>query len=798
MLELVSSSNFIRSSDPIANLATIFIGIHRIGGAIVAAMPTWASKLYRQMGNTSSQPSPRELAKQRINLDPLERATRSPSQRPVAQDAQHKKRKRPLQDTNVNGEATQEIPNTQMVENGEQGPRMKGDPSKSRRPKARKTGHMRPPFPSPQPNLPSSSQLQLDPAASRPAEIWSMPSPHRPTSPPRESKDLRPADDSRMDVDADSIKIQARVALSDSSAVAKQSAVPEQVEPRRKRKKDRMTLDTDEEAERAKPRPKTSSSQSNDTKDAWMTRVDLARCEDSPGPEPAQDDEVHRNHHLKQPRSEKENKKKKGSSTKKQQTLVYSLGNGPSKGRFNDEEIQLADAIFESRRKEERKTDVEMRASIEDWTSVVDFKVELEAALPNRTKTAIRRFCKRHFSTRHSGEWSKEEDRDLLEAYKRYPDAWHEIGDVVNRGADNCRSRYKNHLQMGDKKQTGPWSHDEETRFVASVDECLEAIRGKIGSDGDKADDMINFGVVSQKIRNRSHQRCRAKWQQLRARGALEFDDEGHVSLTAHDSVPVERAHEESKNSRRLAERIDTLKDGDFHDLLTEIHTTFPDHAEQWRNETTVWAKIARANPKSAFALAGLRPAAYRAARDKFDPKGKIGKKKTIAATAALLALAIEKAADRDGTPMSRAHPKPSRSEGSVSSSRSRRRVKTPEMVGDSDASAWEENSPLSRKDVEHAGHDEIGEDNEDEEQSQQDETDVPGFIKQEDEESIDDRDVLQHHGVSPITPRSIKVSGSDGVQQDDESDSESSQSSDDDSDDSHDSHDSEEDSESN
>nr|POE78036.1 rna polymerase i termination factor [Quercus suber] len=632
-------------------------------------MLSWSEKLFR-MGNASSQPSPYAHTKIGQQLGQHGRsAPTSPSQQAVFSQEKHNKHDERADDAEAVVLAAQES--------------RQAEPTKmhrSKRPKARRTGRMRPSIPSEEPSQPSGGEIQ--------------------TTLSGEQGVLHGSQNSS----------QQHETTSQATGEIKRMA---------KKRKDRMTLSDDEHSGRSPKRSKANDVNAKSTSVVGVPTVPIngsARTSTKVGHEPrsllGQSSSIRRiksestlNGHaapsdVNLTPSGRAAKLERNATAAIQHTTsasasavsqIYQLVGGPTAGKFSEDEIRLIEAIFEHHRVQTGKGDYEMRALIEDWANVMDFKAEIEDMLPNRSKVALRKFCKRHFTTRNHGQWTKEEDRELLEAYQKYPGSWNQIADFVNRAADNCRSRYRNHLQLGSNKKTGPWSQEEEVKFVAIVNDCLAKIAAELASNSTGTpEDLINFEVVAQQMGNRSEQRCRDKWRKLTSQGYVEVEDGVRASLDPSLSLSRKRDPDAGDQtvSRIVSQHLAGFEDGDFFDVLTEIHTAFKNHNEEWRDESTLWSEVARVNKGSRFTRRRLRRAAYAAALEKFDARRKLAKQaSTIPATAFLLAREIEAKARQGGLRMSRAYDAQQWKARSASISESRRSFKSPEIVVDSSAS---------------------------------------------------------------------------------------------------------------
>ena len=166
------------------------------------------------------------------------------------------------------------------------------------------------------------------------------------------------------------------------------------------------------------------------------------------------------------------------------------------------------------------------------------------AALPQRTIKSVAAAGNRMFHPEaNKGRWSTEEDEELRQAVASLGNQWMTIGARVGRTREDCRARWRD-IRLGDAKAEGHWSVDEEARLVAAVNEYLAAKKtaeagdksgtvrlnssvnggGGGGSKYDNEDeeeekmdrrlvlDDINWGVISQRVKTRTHNQCFDKW----------------------------------------------------------------------------------------------------------------------------------------------------------------------------------------------------------------------------------------------------------------------------------------------
>ncbi|KFY07502.1 hypothetical protein V492_07074 [Pseudogymnoascus sp. VKM F-4246] len=148
---------------------------------------------------------------------------------------------------------------------------------------------------------------------------------------------------------------------------------------------------------------------------------------------------------------------------------------------------------------------------------------------PDRPRWSIIKFCRRKFHNFEArGKWSPEDDEDLREAHRLMPNRWTQIGERLNRHAEDCRDRWRNYLICGDSMVNVYWDEDEEQRLREAVNKCVSHVRemrelGVIqtppGHLPEHDIELIDWQRVSEKMdRTRSRLQCRQKWKRMHDR----------------------------------------------------------------------------------------------------------------------------------------------------------------------------------------------------------------------------------------------------------------------------------------
>ncbi|KAI0340763.1 hypothetical protein BDW22DRAFT_1430434 [Trametopsis cervina] len=185
------------------------------------------------------------------------------------------------------------------------------------------------------------------------------------------------------------------------------------------------------------------------------------------------------------------------------QGLVY------KKGKFSStEEAQLNEAIdrYKATKGMSQQDLVDLIFS-KDRVRGEAFWQEITAAIHLRPIVAVYHHVRRKFHPlANLGKWMAAEDESLRSAVLDLGQQWQKVSERVGRSAQDCRDRYRNHLENSNDRRSGPWTKEEEEELTAIVNE-LKTQRGEV-SDND-----IFWGAVSQRMGGRrGRQQCRIKW----------------------------------------------------------------------------------------------------------------------------------------------------------------------------------------------------------------------------------------------------------------------------------------------
>ncbi|KAF2772601.1 hypothetical protein EJ03DRAFT_380630 [Teratosphaeria nubilosa] len=337
--------------------------------------------------------------------------------------------------------------------------------------------------------------------------------------------------------------------------------------------------------------------------------------------------------------------------------LPAPLFDGPAKGMFTPAEKAALDDVFDHtvQTSSQCNTAPDLMRQIIDWKHASDFKEEAESALPNRPKPAIRKFCQRRFTLARRGPWTKEEDDILRRAYAENADKWVEIAALTDRRPADCKDRWRNILQCGEKRETGPWSAEEEAQLVEAVGACIKAMKAQSKStEGQQLPSaraelelMVDWKTVQNKLDNkRSAKRCREKWQQLKRNGNI---SKPKPNLDARVSEVLREVYNpESRRQRRVERAFASFEPGDYFDVLTDIHAAIGDPTKVFQHDSTVWSIVSQKNPDSHFSGA-LRRRAYYAALEHYTGQS-VRKATTIAGKAKAMTRLMIRWAEKQGT----------------------------------------------------------------------------------------------------------------------------------------------------
>jgi len=189
----------------------------------------------------------------------------------------------------------------------------------------------------------------------------------------------------------------------------------------------------------------------------------------------------------------------------KKEGLVY------KKGKFSALEDDLLAKAIEHYRMSRYLSQDDILAMIRRDPGTKDksdsFWFEITAQVPLRPVMAVYHHVRRIYDSKgHQGKWIPEEDVVLERAVSELGQRWEKVSHQVGRTANDCRDRWRNHIQHRSTRIAGPWSKEEEDQLTAIV---LSITTDK----GISADNDVFWSEVSNKMGNRrTRQQCRIKW----------------------------------------------------------------------------------------------------------------------------------------------------------------------------------------------------------------------------------------------------------------------------------------------
>ena len=300
---------------------------------------------------------------------------------------------------------------------------------------------------------------------------------------------------------------------------------------------------------------------------------------------------------------------------------------GTVTGKWSQEEMDLADKVFQDFCKDNAISAPELKLKTTNWATVGPLKVKLYEAFPRRTITNIRRHCQRRFSPYEKGPWSEEETQRLKDAYAKYPDDWPQIAKEVERGVQACRDHWTNQVKYEETMDRGAWSIAEEAKLKQIVEEAVALIvetteDREVKNDPIKAESMINWDEVASKMDGkRTRKRCFEKWRILKRRTKK--------PQTQNNIAPAPPSHtedEEQKKSRKqrwLDQEHAKMGAGDIYDALCELMITLNQIPQAgFYEESTLWSVIAtHRDPGTRFKATSLVRRTYLSAVETYDCK---------------------------------------------------------------------------------------------------------------------------------------------------------------------------------
>lgn len=151
------------------------------------------------------------------------------------------------------------------------------------------------------------------------------------------------------------------------------------------------------------------------------------------------------------------------------------------------------------------------------WVTKFAFLNEYFDVLPDRAHRSMQRYKERYFQNLdHNKEWTKEDDKLLLDLVGELGPKWIEIGLRLNRTQDSVTQRYKKKLKNADAAQSGPWSGRENDALAKAVGE----VKNELGLAGTTdTDESVPWFEVSKRMGGiRTAQQCSTHWCRVQRR----------------------------------------------------------------------------------------------------------------------------------------------------------------------------------------------------------------------------------------------------------------------------------------
>jgi Myb-like DNA-binding domain len=305
-------------------------------------------------------------------------------------------------------------------------------------------------------------------------------------------------------------------------------------------------------------------------------------------------------------------------------------------GRYTPAELQILENAVHAYRDQNKHTQSEVNALLNSNARTNDFPGGLWdficGALPNRERHSIQKAVKRKFNNLRRGPWKPEDDEELIELYRLYPNKWQKIGEENNRGAEASRDRWRNYCKNGEAQEKGEWPKEQEdllaklmrgTISILVKDRIKEIRAGRpVPADFEPAD-LLDYGILSEQMGGtRSRLQCRNKFEKFKARDdqrmeyifeplkaldGLEFQSASHQPRARPASV--RSATMVSKSKSRITEEREALDNfnkkmlsGDKYYILTGISRTMA--KAQVTDESDIpWDEIFEADSQTDWSI---------------------------------------------------------------------------------------------------------------------------------------------------------------------------------------------------
>lgn len=129
--------------------------------------------------------------------------------------------------------------------------------------------------------------------------------------------------------------------------------------------------------------------------------------------------------------------------------------------------------------------------------------------LEGRPLVSVWQFIRRAYNPQsRAGRWTQEEEEALLEAYRKHGSHWTLISQAIGRSADDCKDRWRNHTRVKQTQKSGDWSKEEEDQLI----QVMRKAKPDFLNSKDSEPDGLWTWVSEQMGGVRSRAQCRVKW----------------------------------------------------------------------------------------------------------------------------------------------------------------------------------------------------------------------------------------------------------------------------------------------
>lgn len=235
-----------------------------------------------------------------------------------------------------------------------------------------------------------------------------------------------------------------------------------------------------------------------------------------------------------------------------------------------------------------------VQSSIRHSKDVTDLFNEAHVAFPYRTRTSVRRFCRRRYHNFPArGTWTQSEDESLKQAVIVKGRSWKAVGEMINRFPEDCRDRYRNYHINAHNRNRESWTDAEILNLCRAVHDCMvkmkehneqaksEKFVGREVPESESESDeevrdmrLINWQIVSDAMGpggGRSRLQCSLKWAQLRMTDRAKHMKRVNDALRGSSLTDNDKTKKPSKGNWRARQALRTvgnLKPGDRYDFL--------------------------------------------------------------------------------------------------------------------------------------------------------------------------------------------------------------------------------------